>query len=117
MPKVICILPNASDEISGVKFSSHDLGKISDELSDEQFQRFLSIDGYLPEDASLAPKAPAVEPAQPPAKPETAAQRKARLKAEEEAAKAAEADKAAAEADAKGEAKGEDQSEENSEFF
>lgn len=47
MPKVICTRPNASDEISGVKFVSHGAGgMISEDISDEQAARFASIPGY-----------------------------------------------------------------------
>ena len=47
MPRVICDLPNASDEISGVKFFPlEDGGLISDEISDEQAELFASIPGY-----------------------------------------------------------------------
>lgn len=48
MPKVICTLPNASDCISGVKFSllpSGD-GVISEEISQEAADLFASIPGY-----------------------------------------------------------------------
>lgn len=46
MPKVICRLDNAAEEISGVKFVSHALGMISEDISDEDAERFLSIPGY-----------------------------------------------------------------------
>lgn len=47
MVQVICTLPNASDEISGVKFSAHDEGMISEEVSQEVADGFLEIsNGY-----------------------------------------------------------------------
>lgn len=46
MPKVICTLENAAEEISGVKFITHALGMISEDISDEDAERFLSIPGY-----------------------------------------------------------------------
>ena len=59
MPRVICDLPNASDEIGGVKFHPlEDGGRISDEISDEQAARFASIPGYaIDEDGHEPPKA------------------------------------------------------------
>lgn len=47
MARVICGLPNASDLISGVKFSKLDDGrKISEEIDDATATRFASIPGY-----------------------------------------------------------------------
>ncbi len=58
MPKVICKLENAADEINGVKFSPlEDGGMLSEEVSDEAAELFASIPGY--EIASGAPKTPA----------------------------------------------------------
>jgi len=53
MSRVICDLPNASLEISGVRFQKLDDGRfISDEIGDEATALFLSIPGYvLDEDA------------------------------------------------------------------
>lgn len=49
MPRVVCTLPYASDEISGVKFSPGDAGSmLSEEISDDAAARFLSIPGYEP---------------------------------------------------------------------
>lgn len=58
MPRVICDLPNASLEISGVKFFPlEEGGVISDEISDEQTAAFLEIPGYvLDEEVREAPK-------------------------------------------------------------
>lgn len=67
MPRVICDLPNASDEINGVKF--HPLtegGMISDELSDDDAALFASIPGYALDDGESA-KAAAPASAPPPA--------------------------------------------------
>lgn len=84
MPRVICTLDNASDEISGVKFHPlEDGGKVSDEISDEQAELFLGIPGYEPFDGEVdepkpvAPppttrkKTPAQAPAKQPAQTET----------------------------------------------
>ncbi len=46
MPKVICTLPNASEEISGVKFVSHADGVISEDVSDEVAAGFVAVPGY-----------------------------------------------------------------------
>jgi hypothetical protein len=47
MARVICTLPNASEEISGVKFERHEMGVISENVSDEQAANFASIKGYV----------------------------------------------------------------------
>ena len=47
MAKVICTLPNASELINGVKFVSHKLGMISEEIEDEIAEGFLAIEGYI----------------------------------------------------------------------
>jgi hypothetical protein len=47
MPKVICTLPNAAAEINGVKFTPAECGMLSDEVSAEQAEAFLSIPGYV----------------------------------------------------------------------
>lgn len=46
MPKVLCTLPNASEEIGGIKFTQHAKGMLSEDLSDEQAKRLASIQGY-----------------------------------------------------------------------
>ena len=46
MPKILCTLPNASEEISGVKFVVHANGMVSEEVSDEVAADFASIPGY-----------------------------------------------------------------------
>lgn len=47
MARVICTLPNASDEISGVKFFPHpNGGVISEDISDDVAASFSSIGGY-----------------------------------------------------------------------
>lgn len=65
MSRVICDLPNASLEISGVRFQKLDDGRfISDEIGDEATALFLSIPGYvLDEDEAEPVKAPASAPA------------------------------------------------------
>lgn len=47
MPKVLCTLPNAAAEINGVKFSPAEGGMLSDEVSADQAEAFLSITGYV----------------------------------------------------------------------
>lgn len=57
MPQVICTLPNASEEISGVKFTAVEGGMLSEDISDEQAAHFLSIKGYEPaEDGEVSKK-------------------------------------------------------------
>jgi hypothetical protein len=50
VPKVICKLPNASEEISGVRFAPHpdgaEHGMVSEDISQEQADFFVSIPGY-----------------------------------------------------------------------
>lgn len=56
MAQVICTSPNASEEISGVKFSRREAGgMISEEISDEQAAFFVSIPGYKLATISKAP--------------------------------------------------------------
>lgn len=61
MSRVICDLPNASLEISGVRFQKLEDGRfISDEIGDEVTAIFLSIPGYeLDEDESESDLPPA----------------------------------------------------------
>ncbi len=74
MPRVICALPNASDEISGVKFTPLEDGRlISEEISDEAVNAFASITGYTLDDGEDIPPAPV----NPPAPTLTKAQQKA----------------------------------------
>lgn len=90
MPRVICGLPNASDEISGVKFHLLEDGRrISDELSEEQASDFTNIEGYELDDDEVDRK---TEPVAPEAPKLTRAQQKAA----EKAAAAAAAEQAAA---------------------
>lgn len=99
MPRVICGLPNASDEISGVKFHLLEDGRrISDELSEEQAGDFTSIEGYELDDDEVVRKP---DPVAPEAPKLTRAQQKA---AEKAAAAAAAADQAAADQKAADEA-------------
>lgn len=56
MTKVICTLENASDVINGFKFVTHAQGMISEELSAEHAEHFLSIKGY----SKVSPKGLAV---------------------------------------------------------
>ena len=50
MPKVICTHRHASGLINGIPFEPHPLGRISEEMSQEQVNGFLSIPGYVSED-------------------------------------------------------------------
>lgn len=56
--RVLCTRPNASEEISGVKFTAMDGGMLSDELDEAAGAAFLEIDGYLPADTEGAVIAP-----------------------------------------------------------
>lgn len=90
MPKVLCTLENASDEISGVKFEQTEDGMLSEEISDEAAAYFCQINGYaLKDDGAAAARAAADADAK--AAAEAAADQAARDAA-------AEAGKAAAEA-------------------
>lgn len=56
MAQVICTLPNASELISGVKFSKNGkVGMISEEVTDDEAAEFAKISGYK----IVAAKAPA----------------------------------------------------------
>ena len=46
MAKVLCTLPNASDEISGVEFTEQSNGMLSAEISAEQAAAFCAVPGY-----------------------------------------------------------------------
>jgi hypothetical protein len=63
MPKILCTLPNASTEISGVKFAPHDESMLSEEVSLEVAESFAAIDGYkvVADDAPAAAKPAAVK--------------------------------------------------------
>ena len=96
MARVICDLPNASDEIGGVKFHLlNDGRRISDEISDSDADYFVSIPGYELDEVERAPEP--VAPAAPAPKLTKKQQEAAAAKVAKEAedAKAA-ADKAAA---------------------
>lgn len=60
MAKILCTLPNASEEISGVKFVAHEKGMLSEEVAADVAERFASIPGYEVVGAT-APKAPPVQ--------------------------------------------------------
>ena len=47
MPKILCTLPNASDEINGVKFVAHANGMVSEDVSDDVAAEFTAIPGYV----------------------------------------------------------------------
>lgn len=46
MARVICTRPNASEEISGVKFTKHEQGMLSAEITDQLAAAFIEIRGY-----------------------------------------------------------------------
>lgn len=46
MARVLCTSPNASELISGIKFSSVDGGMLSEEVSDDIAADFCAIPGY-----------------------------------------------------------------------
>ena len=46
MARVICELPNASGEISGIKFTEDRGQMISEEITEEQAEQFAKINGY-----------------------------------------------------------------------
>lgn len=47
MSRIVCSLPNASNEINGVRFAKREAGMVSiEELPDDVVARFLSIPGY-----------------------------------------------------------------------
>lgn len=46
MPKVLCTLPNASEEINGVKFTSHAKGMVSENVADDVAAAFAEVPGY-----------------------------------------------------------------------
>lgn len=54
MPRIICTLPNASELISNIKFAEHELGRISEEISEEVAAFFLSIPGYIAHEVKQA---------------------------------------------------------------
>lgn len=61
MARVICTHRHASGAINGVRFDPHDLGRISEEISEEQAKGFLSIPGYVSEDGISNTKIEAAE--------------------------------------------------------
>lgn len=69
MAKVLCSLPNAATEINGIKFTVAKGGMISEDVSDDVANDFVSIPGYELVSKSkatakaAAKNAPATEPA------------------------------------------------------
>lgn len=61
MSRVLCTLPNASDLISGVKFSATDNGMLSEEIDAAMVEQFVAIPGYLA--VEHVPTAPTSQPA------------------------------------------------------
>lgn len=61
--RVICNIPNGSEEISGVKFGPQESGqRVSEEISEAQGQRFLSVPGFL--EYKERPSTPSLVPAE-----------------------------------------------------
>lgn len=107
MPKVLCTLENASEEISGVKFEQTEDGMLSEDVSTETAAYFCQINGYaLKDDGAAAARAAADAEAAAKAEADAKAKADADAKAAADAAAdqaardavAAEADKAAADA-------------------
>lgn len=46
MPKVLCTLPHASELINGVRFVSHALGMLSEEVAHDVADAFLEVPGF-----------------------------------------------------------------------
>ena len=46
MAKVLCTSPNASEEISGIKFEKTDEGMLSEDISDDLAAELATIPGY-----------------------------------------------------------------------
>lgn len=96
MPQVICKLPNAAEQINGVRFSRQEIDgvavMVSDEIDAEAAELFASIPGY-----ELAPVDPEEDARRKAAEAEAAARA-----AEEAARRAAEAKAAVAKPAAKG---------------
>lgn len=66
MPRVICALPNASDNISGVEFTLlQDGRRISAEISEEQAAIFASVPGYELDEEGEDDEAPPPPPKAP----------------------------------------------------
>jgi hypothetical protein len=65
--KILCTLPNASEEISGIAFEATEGGMVSvDDVPEEQAGIFLSVPGFVAVDDKSqtpppAPKAPAAK--------------------------------------------------------
>ncbi len=85
MPKVLCTLPNASEEISGVKFVTHANGMLSEHVSEDVAEAFSAIPGYEIISVASDPVTTTASTAQ------AAAEAAERAQAEAEAAAAAEA--------------------------
>jgi hypothetical protein len=54
MPKVLCTLPNASDNINGVQFVTHADGMLSVDIDDDIAANFCQIPGYQLHEAKKA---------------------------------------------------------------
>lgn len=89
MPKILCTLPNASENINGVTFVSHAKGMLSEDVSDDVAETFLSIPGYELVGSAAVAKPADDEAAKAAAAAEAAA---AEAKAAERAAMVAEAE-------------------------
>jgi hypothetical protein len=67
VPRVLCTLPHASEQISGVAFERTPAGMLSVEISDEAAARFIRIRGYELAEASAPAPAKAPDPVAVPA--------------------------------------------------
>lgn len=102
MARVICELDNASDEISGVKFTEDRGQMISEEIDDAVAERFAKVPGYklVKTQTAKEQKAAEAKAAEDAAAAKAAEEPAAAKAAEEEAAKVAEAAAAKAVEDA-----------------
>ena len=88
MPKVLCTLPNASEEISGVKFVTHANGMLSENVSEDVAEAFSAIPGYEIVSVASDPVVSAASTAQVDAEAAERAQAESEAAAAEKAAKA-----------------------------
>lgn len=107
MAKVLCTRPNASDEISGIKFEQHERGMVSVDIDDEQAAAFLDVGGYESVGADDGKAAQAQADADTEKARAAQAAADAQAKEQADAQRKADADQAKALADAAGKAKAE----------
>jgi hypothetical protein len=61
--RVLCTLPNCSDQINGHRFSPVPGGMVSDDLPDDEARAFCTIPGYAPYHGPVAEPATGHPPA------------------------------------------------------